>query len=202
MQPKQVRDQMDYLNKAYKPYDISFNHLDTNFVVNGNWSTGFHDDVMMKHLRRGSYKDLNLYFIDTPRYEDEVAYGVCSFPHEDGKTDKEILAMDGCRIMAETVPGGTAKNFNMGGTAVHEVGHWFHLFHTFDGGCDGSDEVWDTPAQESPSDGCPKMRDSCPGKPGIDPIHNFMDYSYDSCYEGFSLGQRRRMHSSFHEFRV
>ena len=54
------------------------------------------------------------------------------------------------------------------------------LFHTFQGGCEGKgDQVADTPAQLSPSSGCPKKRDSCPGKEGVDPVHNYMDYSVE-----------------------
>ena len=55
-------------------------------------------------------------------------------------------------------------------------------FHTFQGGCTTiNDEVNDTPAQSTPTSGCPAARDSCP-MPGTDPIHNYMDYSLDSCY--------------------
>ncbi|SPJ91052.1 uncharacterized protein FTOL_13454 [Fusarium torulosum] len=31
---------IDYLNKAYNPHDIYFNHVSTGFHVNGNWSSG------------------------------------------------------------------------------------------------------------------------------------------------------------------
>lgn len=51
------------------------------------------------------------------------------------------------------------------------------LFHTFQDGCLGGDMVDDTPAQAGPTDGCPATRDSCPLHVGLDPIHNYMDYS-------------------------
>jgi hypothetical protein len=95
--------------------------------------------------------------------------------------------------------------FDLGFTAVHEAGHWFGLHHTFNGACNAKgDYVDDTPAQGIPTSGCPadNTQDTCPREPGFDPIHNYMDYSTDYCYEEFTQGQTDRAHDFWLEFRV
>jgi hypothetical protein len=107
-----------------------------------------------------------------------------------------------------TLPGGSAVyeagglvyDYSHGDTGTHEVGHWLNLFHTFDGGCSRGDEVADTPDEASPDYDCTEGRDTCPS-PGLDPIHNYMDYSDDLCLTEFSDGQRDRMVSSWAEYR-
>lgn len=81
------------------------------------------------------------------------------------------------------MPGGGVEGYEMGKTAVHEVGHWMGLLHTFqDETCvvgDHGDYVDDTKQEGVSTEGCPVGKDSCPGVEGVDPIHNFMDYSED-----------------------
>ena len=92
------------------------------------------------------------------------------------------------------MPGGPIGNYNLGYTATHEVGHYLGLAHTFDDGVKGcighGDHVDDTPFMVEPTSGCPAdgTKDTCPKKPGFDPIHNYMDYSYDICYTEFTRG--------------
>jgi hypothetical protein len=42
-----------------------------------------------------------------------------------------------------------------------------------------NDLVADTPSQYWPTYGCPIGEDTCPDHPGLDPIHNYMDYSQE-----------------------
>ena len=61
------------------------------------------------------------------------------------------------------VAGGTwsATGRSQGETATHEAGHWLILEHTFCGGCNAQgDFVDDTPAQKTPTNGCPEGKDA------------------------------------------
>lgn len=168
-----IADQIKVLNDNYAPSGISFVFKTTDRTINPDWSNDpeTYEYDMKSSLRKGTYKDLNLYYTKSiGKY-----LGYCHFPTNasDGDEDFEI---DGCTIVASSMPG-NAGQYGLGKTTTHEVGHWFGLLHTFQGGCNGGDSVADTPAQASASRGCPTGRDSCPNDPGLDPIHNYMDYS-------------------------
>jgi hypothetical protein len=105
--------------------------------------------------------------------------------------------MDGVVVHYASLPGGSLSPYNLGGTGSHEVGHWVGLYHTFQGGCGTSDcansgdLVCDTPAEGTATSGCPSNKDTCSGA-GLDPVHNYMDYSTDICYTNFTPGQDAR----------
>ncbi|KAI1039034.1 hypothetical protein LB503_007813 [Fusarium chuoi] len=184
-----VAAQFKVLNAAFAPHNISFNLKNTTCTTNSTWAGGDDEIGMKRELRQGDYSTLNLYFVDTARLGNTAALGYCTFPSN-------------TTTGSDSVPGGDAAPYNLGGTAIHEVGHWFSLFHTFENGCDApGDSVADTPAQGEPTSGCPSRKDTCPDIPGYDPVHNYMDYSYDICYEEFTPGQRLRMHNSWATYR-
>ena len=88
---------------------------------------------------------------------------------------------------------------------THELGHWLGLLHTFTGNdCDPSndgDGVDDTPQhlENKEDDSCGGTINSCPSRPGLDPISNFMNSA--TCRNQFTRGQVTRMYSQFNSYR-
>lgn len=93
---------------------------------------------------------------------------------------------------------GTAQApFDKGRTATHEIGHYLNLFHIWgdDGtGCNGSDEVDDTPNQGGSNSGTPTYPHvTCGNCPHGDVFMDFMDYTDDAAMVMFTKGQVARM---------
>jgi hypothetical protein len=158
---------------------------------NTTWHKDRQSTTYRAQTRQGGANALNIWLVDF-KY-----LGIATFPWDYARNG----AVDGIRVNYGSLPDGPIANYNLGETATHEAGHWLGLYHTFQGGCTTTnDEVADTPAQSSATSGCPGGRDSC-ALPGLDPIHNYMDYSYDTCYDQFTANQASRMGSMFAAYR-
>jgi len=92
-----------------------------------------------------------------------------------------------------------ASPYNLGRTVTHELGHFYNLEHTFNGGCTGAgDGVSDTPGVATSSGGCPadgSIAGCISGEKVL--TQNFMDYTNDACMYMFTAGQATRMEAYF-----
>jgi Pregnancy-associated plasma protein-A len=179
---RQISRQIAVLNSSFSETAYNFDLVSTQRYNNTTWHRDNQSARYRTLTRKGGANAMNIWFVNF------TFLGIATFPWDYAKHP----GIDGIRVHFDSVPGGSITNFNLGETATHEAGHWLGLYHTFQGGCtELNDEVDDTPAQSSPTSGCPEGRDSC-SLPGLDPIHNYMDYSFDSCYTEFTPGQSER----------
>jgi len=198
----QIQDQIKVLNQDYNSTGISFNLVNISRIESEDMFLRVAPDSeqeagLKKVFRHGNASALNVYTVGFAEGDGQGLLGYATFPMDFNSNPTN----DGVVLLYSTMPGSSQPKYNMGRTLVHEAGHWAGLYHTFQGGCTGSgDSVDDTPPEESAAYGCPEKRDTCPGG-GPDPIHNFMDYTDDSCMTGFTKGQAKRIKAQLRTYR-
>jgi hypothetical protein len=181
--------QISVLNTAFATAGLRFVRASVDRTTNNEWFAMSMGSAAEAAAKRALAKDptryLNVYVCGPGNGILGWAYYPWSFP--------ESNTMHGLTLLYTTLPGGSLSRYNKGDTAVHEIGHHFGLYHTFQNGCSLSgDFVADTPAEATPSYSCTLGRDTCPAA-GLDPIDNYMDYGDDACMTRFSSGQTARM---------
>jgi hypothetical protein len=200
-----IREQVRVLNESYNGRTggantgFGFSLAGITRTENATWFTSFAADFNVEleaktALRRGGPGTLNIYLVDADPW-----LGWAYFP---SILNSAYANLDGVVVDWRSLPGGPFAIYSEGDTATHEAGHWLALYHTFEGGCSTKgDYIADTPSEQSPAFYCPVGRDSCNGKPGLDPIRNFMDYTQDSCMNEFTAGQADRMQAAWAAYR-
>jgi Pregnancy-associated plasma protein-A len=205
---RQISDQMRVLNQTFAGSEggartgFAFQLAQVTRTDNAAWfyagPGGSAEHSMKASLHRGGANALNLYSTTAGPY-----LGWAYLPSIVTKPGQAYL--DGIVVDWESMLGTSptyAGRFDQGETATHEAGHWLNLEHTFYRGCSAKgDFVDDTPAERTPTSGCPVGKDTCTA-PGVDPIHNYMDYSFDTCYTEFTAGQTQRMRDAWLFYRA
>jgi hypothetical protein len=185
--PAQVEAQIAELNLNFAGYGYQFVLGQTDFTDNAAWfnlQNGGDEYALKLALATSPAQTLNIYSC--------VPYGYLGFAYYPSSFPEDSFE-HGVFIDYRSIPGGSIPAYDLGRTATHEVGHYLGLYHTFQGGCGGvGDLVADTPAEDTPAFGCPDGRDTCPSA-GLDPIHNYLDYTDDACYTEFTPGQQALM---------
>jgi hypothetical protein len=202
---RMITDQMEVLNDSYSGQTATdaadspfrFELAKITWTTNPAWYTvvpGKNERDMKQALYEGDARTLNVYSAN-------IGAGLLGWAYFPKGYNNGRDFIDGVVMLDESMPGGTAGKYSEGDTLTHEVGHWLMLEHTFKSGCSASgDYVADTPREAMPQFNCPIGADTCTA-PGVDPIHNFMDYTYDPCMYQFTSGQAARAASQLATYR-
>lgn len=215
----QIQSQLDVLNEHFRlrnadtslipPWfqgrqaDIEVEFCLASFDASGNATSGItrHNyanlsnfDVTIKPVTQW---DPTLYLNFWTTVLSGPLLGYATFPNM-GPADQDGIVVDYREVGKTPIN----PNGSLGKTAVHEVGHWLNLFHTFQDSCSGmtpqtcdlqGDWICDTPPSYEAAFGAPGLtQNTCHESPvdEFDMWMNYMDYADEDQLHLFTRGQR------------
>ncbi|GAA4042670.1 hypothetical protein GCM10022409_30760 [Hymenobacter glaciei] len=220
----QVQSQIDVLNEDFRKLNADANNTPAQFAglvadanvqfvlakrdPNGAATTGvihkltkvnsWGTNDAMKNSKRGgdnawdTSKYLNLWACNLG----QGLLGYAQFPGGSASTDGVVILYSAFGSRAKFSGGTYTTTYDLGRTATHEVGHWLNLRHIWGDASCGTDQVSDTPTQQTSNYGCPAFPHVTCSNSG-DMSMNYMDYTDDKCMYMFSTGQSTRMNALF-----
>ena len=206
---QEIQDQMDLLDgpfRADNPYGFFFDLIGVGYHANSEWFVGFDltqggtsDEALeaQEDLNVDPSRVLNLYLSDLLVANFNL-HGFAFYPWQYPEADFR----NAVHVEYRTLPGGedtgTGFGYDFGDIAIHEIGHYLGLCHTWDSCTGDGDYVDDTPMHADPNTQCPIGSNQCGGPE--DPINNFMNQTSDACRTGFTAGQNLRIGSKAVEY--
>jgi len=221
----QVNSQIQVLNEDYEAiantHGAPGNNANIKFVLarfdpSGNPTTGIErvtnnayftegdagTSAMKAALHWDTTKYLNVY---SSGLDASGLLGYATFPQETAgqAQDGVVLAYQSVGVNPNYAP------YDLGASATHEIGHYFGLLHTFQGGCSGSsnpyaqgDLISDTAKDSTSHSGCTVTPSDCNEAGKFVPIENYMEYTDDSCMTKFSVEQVNRARCGIVNYRT
>lgn len=202
---QRIRDQIEVLNQDFRALPSTMGSLGYNTMIqfelagidrtaNDTWYNDSDEEGFKTTLGWDRNEYLNIYTNTAGGY---LGYSYYPQEHAGDVYDGVVLAYD--------IVGGRNQigvgEYDQGRTAVHEIGHYLGLQHTFEGGCSNTftsgDLIVDTNAEETEHYGC-SQTSTCSS---LDPIHNYMNYTDDVCMQEFTQQQANRMVCSLVNYR-
>ncbi len=181
----------------------------SDYGTNGLTTSGTNNETTIKALSKWPNTDYYNIWVVSEIEGNNAGGGTQGFAYFPGAGS----SVDGTVILFNSIgydPTGSrclnVKSFtNRNITFIHELGHAFGLFHTFQGdGGGGScptngncatdgDRCCDTPPHIRSSSNCPTgTTNPCTGTSRDLHIHNFMEYTSDDCQTEFTADQKTR----------
>ena len=178
-----INNTIDAINEEYNQHEIHFTLDTVTYHQNDDWwgtFSGSGQDPDEQEMRSSTYIDPAHYY--NVWSTNLSGTGACAWNYFPNTGENSYW--QGTTVHISCIDGPTM---------IHELGHYFYLFHTFQSGCNNpGDAVDDTPFHTdlNGSYPCSPTVDTCPNDDGYDPVNNHMNYS--SCRYEFSPGQVER----------